>query len=117
MSEPLIRQYTPTVITVDGSVVVTMDAVISRVRSGRNSVTRRPVERGASFVDHVEPEPESLTIQGLVTAAPATAQEGDTTPANRDIQAEQLLFSLRDKAIVVGVSTATGSFGEMVITS
>jgi hypothetical protein len=50
--------------------VVELDATISASHSFRVEATQHPVERGAKITDHLRPEPEVVTIEGLITNTP-----------------------------------------------
>lgn len=51
---------------------IDFDAVLSVTHEGRNTVTRYPVEAGASPADHSRPEPRGITLgEAIVTNYPA----------------------------------------------
>lgn len=49
---------------------VELDVSITESHSSEVTITDHPVERGANISDHSRPEPDKLTIEGLITNTP-----------------------------------------------
>ena len=54
---------------------IPLDAVISRFHNFRSAVTRAPIEDGSTINDHVILEPESFSMEGLVSDHPVDLLE------------------------------------------
>lgn len=50
--------------------VIELDATISAVHVRNVTATAHPVERGAKITDHLRPEPDEVTIEGIVSNTP-----------------------------------------------
>ena len=53
---------------------ITVDAAVSLKHSLSSSLTKNPVEEGAKVTDHVELEPQGLSIQGVISDTPLDFQ-------------------------------------------
>lgn len=56
---------------------VTVDATVTRKASARVTLTRHPVEEGASPSDHAREEPESLQLECVISSFPTNKQDAD----------------------------------------
>lgn len=51
---------------------ITIDASVREVHESRCEITDNPVENGADVADHVQMQPKSLMIEGIITDTPVT---------------------------------------------
>jgi len=49
---------------------LTLDASVREVHTGSSTVTDHPVERGSNVADHIRPDPDQLTIEGVISNTP-----------------------------------------------
>lgn len=49
---------------------ITVDAAVSERHKSGSKVTRHPIEAGAAITDHVQPMPDELTLEGVVSDTP-----------------------------------------------
>lgn len=47
-----------------------LDAVITETHVGKNTITKHPVEEGSDFSDHSRPEPDTFTMECVVSSTP-----------------------------------------------
>lgn len=113
-----------TVITSESGVEIKFDAVFTRGHSFSSSVTSAPVEDGSVITDHVTLEPESISIDGMVSDHPVPVK-GDpltvqsTTPSlqRRSRKAADELFTLWQTRQLVKLVTKLHTYDSMVIES
>lgn len=55
---------------------ILLDASVSETHTSAASITSHPVERGANITDHVHREPDTITIQGIISNTPTRFPEG-----------------------------------------
>ena len=60
----------------DSKLSVLLDASVSEVHTSSANITSHPVERGANITDHVHRQPDTLTIQGIVSNTPTRFPQG-----------------------------------------
>lgn len=98
-----------------------LDASISEEHGATNAITAHPVERGVAIADHIRPEPETLTMEGIVSNTPVGPAEenADTAPGSpgRAEAAFAKLMELRDAGALVTVVTGLRSYENMAIQS
>lgn len=58
------------------SLNVLLDASVSETHTSSANITSHPVEQGANITDHVHREPDSITIQGVISNTPTRFPEG-----------------------------------------
>lgn len=49
---------------------IQVDATVTERHQSKAEITRSPVESGAKITDHIRPEPDMLTLEGIVTNTP-----------------------------------------------
>jgi len=49
---------------------LTLDASVREVHTATSTVTDHAVERGSNVADHIRPDPDSLTIEGVISNTP-----------------------------------------------
>jgi Dit-like phage tail protein len=49
---------------------LTLDASVHESHLGTSTVTDHPVERGSNVSDHIRPDPDQLTIEGMISNTP-----------------------------------------------
>jgi hypothetical protein len=116
---------------------IVLDASVSETHTLTNTVTYHPVEEGAAVSDHSRPEPDEITLEGLVSNTPLSRdqqtraiQSGSVTfqssaPQENPGRAEDAfrqLKALRDAGTLVSVVTTLRTYGatdedKMAITS
>ncbi len=81
---------------------IELDASLSESHKSNAEATRHPVEKGAKITDHIRPEPEEITIEGIIS----------NTPLNRTQQTRAVEFVGRDfRSEFVTSSTGEAPFG------
>ena len=60
----------------NSSLSVVLDASVSETHTSSASITSHPVESGANITDHVHREPDSITIQGVVSNTSTAFPQG-----------------------------------------
>jgi hypothetical protein len=117
-------------------VTVELDASVTETHSLANTVTDHPVEDGVNVSDHSRPEPDALTIEGIVSNTPFSTSTQtravnsgsvtfDTTseanvPRDQPGYAEEAyrkLRQLRDEGVLCTVVTTLRTYTSMAITS
>jgi hypothetical protein len=121
----------------DGLESLTLDASISESHQGRVTTTSHPVEQGVKITDHKYREPDTLTMEGIISndpmPDPATVPTQDTftTPnggtlqysyrstyqAGLQSQAYQVLLDLLDSPNLLSIVTAIRSYSNFVLTN
>jgi hypothetical protein len=115
---------------------IELDASISESHSGTVQATAHQVERGAKITDHLRPEPDILTIEGLVTNTPINLTQQTravsfggveftttaTAPAIYGVpgyaeEAFAKLQALKNAGELVTVVTAIKTYEDMALTS
>ncbi len=116
--------------------VVELDCTVSATHSFKVEATEHPVERGAKITDHLRPEPDVVTIEGLVSNTPvsrtqqarAVAAAGGsltTTAGAASIfgvpgyaeAALAKLLAIKDGGILVTLATELKTYTDMAIVS
>lgn len=116
--------------------VIELDCTLSASHSYKVEATKHPVERGAKITDHLRPEPDVVTIDGLVSdtpvsrsqqtravqAAGGTLQTTATQPALFGVpgyakEALAKLIAIKDGGILVTLATELRTYTDMAITS
>lgn len=49
---------------------LTLDASVHEMHTGTSTVTDHPVERGSNVADHIRPDPDEVTIEGVISNTP-----------------------------------------------
>lgn len=60
----------------NSSLSVVLDASVSETHTSSASITSHPVESGANITDHVHREPDSITIQGVISNTSTAFPQG-----------------------------------------
>lgn len=89
-----------------------LDACISEQHDADVEVTEHNVEVGSNISDHARPKPETLTIEGLITATPF----GKETSLDYIDEAYAKLRELKDAGSLIKVTTPVRSYSNMIIT-
>lgn len=116
--------------------VIELDCTLSAAHSSKVDATKHPVERGAKITDHLRPEPDVVTIDGLVSDTPvsrtqqtravqavggtltssATSSSLSGTPGYAK-EALAKLLAIKDGGILVTLATELRTYTDMAITS
>lgn len=90
---------------------ISIDATTREVHSMANEVTSHAVEIGANLSDHIRPEADVLTIDGVISNAPhylPADHVGNAVAVNQQITAE--LAATDSTGVVTGASPRLGRF-------
>ena len=96
---------------------IEFDASITETHDSENDITQFPVEVGADITDHIRPQPERITINGIVTNTPIAFLAGVTTSPTRAEEAYAKIKSMRDNGDLVSVVTSLRQYDNMAIES
>ncbi len=108
-----------------------IDCTISENHSLTNTITSHPVEQGANISDHSRPEPESLTLECLVSNTPAStalmqsialqteggADQNPTYVAGYAEGVWQRFTDLHNNPVLLSVTTTLKTYTSMLIES
>lgn len=113
-----------------------LDVTISESHTGEVEITEHPVEEGFSVADHARPKQNNLTLTGLVSNTPISADQKkrtvevsgiklETTALKDQIQgvagyaenAETVLRNLKDTGKVITVYTHIRTYQNMILAS
>lgn len=116
--------------------VIELDATISTSHSFKVQATQHPVERGASITDHLRPEPDVVTLEGIVSDTPVSRSQQtravnaagvqvtttSTSPALFGVPgyaaaAFAKLLAIKDAGALVTLATELRTYTDMAITS
>lgn len=107
--------------------VITLDATLMEKHQLKASVTRFPIERSADgqsrINDHIEQEPDSITIEGIITNTPLDEINGaliaiqSQSVLDRVRRTYQELERLMRRGTVFTVTTGLKIYTSMVITN
>ncbi len=92
---------------------ITLDAELTENHNFASQVTRYPVENGADISDHISIEPESVSIEGIITDSPI----GGGNAEGRYLKTFDDLEQLWRKQDVVDVVTHLKVYQDMAIRS
>jgi len=96
---------------------VTFDCSLNETHTRRSTVTRFPVEVGGSIVDNIRAEPDGLTLEAIVGAAPLSPDRGQPLADDRAQRAYEELLRMQEAGDVVTVRTSLRSYSSMAIES
>lgn len=96
---------------------IELDATLSEEHNMSSQISSHPIEKGTDITDHIRPEPESLTIEGVISSTPTQLKHVlkfvDRT--KRFDNAEKQLRELWQKAEPFTVVTSLRTYENMVI--
>lgn len=98
--------------------IVELDCSVQETHVSSAKVTRYPVEEGSDIYDHVQQEPDGLTLEGVFTNSPISIVP--QIPGVDDNRAQELyedLIALKESAQPVDVVTTLREYEDMVIES
>lgn len=70
---------------------VSLDAALRAQHSSPNTVTDHPVETGGNVADHIRPDPDTVSIEGVISNAPVflpTDHNGGATETSQTVAAD-----------------------------
>ena len=95
-----------------------LDAAVTEEHGADNEVTAHPVEEGAAVVDHIRQQPDTITLEGIVTNTPLPTDKSPTlAQATRAQDAWDTLRRIRDGGILVEVATPLRVYTDMALVS
>lgn len=94
-----------------------LDATLSAEHGRSAQVTQYPVERGAPISDHIQPDPDTVRIEGLVTNAPIGIEGDGANDADRAGDVFDALEILHNAGEPVTIVSDLGVYANMAITS
>ncbi len=98
--------------------VITLDATLDVNITHNMTVTDFPVEDGASISDHVQPQPVSVAIRGLVSSTPLRIISFDVIVGDaRPRAAFEILTEIQDNKELVRIVTDLRTYDNMALTS
>src|SRR5262245_31080718 len=83
---------------------VRFDAVLSEVHEDVVTITDHPVELGVNVSDHARPEPERLTLEGVVSSIPNLAIDTDADYETTEFSVE-MMRDPGNETVVLAVPT------------
>lgn len=116
--------------------VIELDCTLSTTHSMKVEATKHPVERGAKITDHLRPEPDVVTLEGLISDTPVSRSQ-----QTRAVQAAGVslttsaaapavfgvpgyaaaalakLVAIKDGGILVTLATELRTYTDMALTS
>ena len=96
---------------------IEFDASVSEQHDSENEITQFPVEVGSDIADHIRPQPDRITINGIVTNTPIVFLAGVTTSPTRAEEAYSKIKDLRDNGDLISVVTSLRQYANMAIES
>lgn len=96
---------------------VTFDAVLQRTQTVNTTVTKFPVETGATISDHGNTDAPALSINGIVGAAPLHVGEGQPGGPDRVQRAFDAIMRMQSDVAPLKVITPERTYANMLITS
>ena len=96
---------------------IEFDASVTETHDAENEITQFPVESGADITDHIRPQPERITINGVVTNTPIVFLGGIASDPARAEDAYAKVKSMRDNGDLVSVVTSLRQYDNMAIES
>lgn len=100
---------------------IALDATVSEEHSADADITSHPVEDGAPVSDHIRAQPDTITLQGIISDTPISEADrratDDTESAGRAEKAFHALRQLRDTGQVVDVITGLHVYRSMAVKS
>lgn len=100
-----------------------IDLAITETLNLESTVTKYPIERGAKIADHVQNEPPTITLEGIVSDTPIGVIATDPTRqvvtggALPSKDALTRLLAIRDAKEPVVIECNLGRFEQMIMTS
>ena len=97
---------------------LTVDFLENESHSWAVDVTRFPVEEGADISDHVQPQPRTVTINGIVNETPLGFIDAATTDysESRTVAAVKFLRDLYARRQTVTLATKNETYDRMICT-
>lgn len=119
------RRVTIVDASVDPARVLTLDASVNETHTKTAQITRHPIEDGGDVVDHINPDPDTVEIVGVVSddpivILPALNRRPSITggnPESRATDAYKYSVDLRDSRRVVRVLTTLEQYSDMALES
>jgi hypothetical protein len=104
---------------------ITLDAALSEKRSRRVTLTKHPVEEGVKPSDHAELEPDTYSVEGIISGVPLSTQDqqdrgladGQALDGSFVKSAMDTLDRILDARSAVTVTTELKRYDNMVMTS
>ena len=98
-----------------------MDATIKVGHKSTSTVTRHPVEEGADIADHTRPEPDSISVEAVVSNTPMTPEQVarfDAAGGGKYAEGvyEQLL-GFKETGTLCTVTTSKRTYRSMVLSA
>lgn len=116
--------------------VIEIDCTLSAKHSMRVEATKHPVEVGAKITDHLRPEPDSVTVDCIVSNTPVSRTQQtrgiavtggtlNTTASQPSVfgvpgyaeEALAKLVAIKDQGILVTLATELRTYTDMALTS
>lgn len=98
----------------DGNTInIEIDVVPKETHDLKNTVTNHPVEVGGDITDHVRPEPDTFSLDCIISNTPPPPL---TPSPTRGIDAYNALKTLRDNGTLCTVMTTLKRYTNVVIT-
>lgn len=95
--------------------VIELDCTVSAQHSARVEATTHPVEKGAKITDHLRPEPETVSIEGLISDTPANRLQPGVPGYAAAAYAK--LLAIKDGGVLVTLATELRTYTSMALTS
>jgi hypothetical protein len=82
---------------------VSLDATLSQVHESANTVTEHPVESGANMSDHIRPDLDTLSLEGVISNTPVYLPADNIDGAREtDVEVEGVASGVRIPLPVIG---------------
>lgn len=102
---------------------IAFDCTVNENHTDTLTITEHPVETGANVSDHAQKEPDSLTLQGIISNQPILLNLVDDlqpsvpggTPGNRAQDAYNEFLRLQQTASLLKVTTELRNYQNMMI--
>lgn len=95
-----------------------LDASVSESHVGTNDVTSHPIEKGAAAADHIRPNPDELTVEGVISNTPVPRIERERPGMEARAQTAYLeLLALKESGQLLTVVTKKRTYEDMAFVS
>lgn len=94
---------------------IEFDASISEQHEGDAEITQFPVEVGADISDHIRPQPERITINGIISNSPLQLGADLSLSPTRAEEGYKLLRKMKNSGELVDIVTSLREYKSMGI--
>jgi hypothetical protein len=92
------------------------DVTVSQLHRSGNTVTRHPIETGATVTDHIAAEPDGLQLECFWTNTPVQYLASLRNPRDRAQREYEKLMDLHVKGYLSTIITALREYDQMALT-